>query len=154
MTKRSPRDLAILGGEAAFPDLLHVGRPNLPARERFLARVEDLLDRRWLTNDGPYVRRLEEELAERTGVPHCVAVCNATVGLLLAMRALELSQTPLLGPGERSDFVSEEFAFEQGLAEGGAIDRHEGSGRPRAVLVDHPRDQFLARPAFSQDQNR
>jgi len=91
MRKRTPRDLAILGGEAAYPGLLHVGRPNLPSRERFLRRVEDLLDRCWLTNDGPIVRELEERVASLTGASNCVAVCNGTLGLLLAMRALDLT---------------------------------------------------------------
>ena len=91
MRKRSPGELALLGGPAAYPEQLHVGRPNLPARERFLGRVGDLLDRCWLTNDGPFVRELEQVVARRAEVPHCIAVCNATVGLLLAMRALNLS---------------------------------------------------------------
>jgi dTDP-4-amino-4,6-dideoxygalactose transaminase len=91
MKKRSPNDLAILGGATAWPDLLHVGRPNLPARERFLGRVGDLLDRCWLTNDGPLVRELEDAVARRLEVPNCVAVCNGTVGLLVAMRALDLT---------------------------------------------------------------
>ena len=91
MNKRSPGDLAVLGGSVAYPDLLHVGRPNLPARERFLGRVGDLLDRCWLTNDGPLVRELEQVVARRMDVPNCIAVCNATVGLLLAMRALNLT---------------------------------------------------------------
>jgi dTDP-4-amino-4,6-dideoxygalactose transaminase len=64
-----------------------VGRPNVGDRDRLVARIDDMLRRRWLTNDGPFVRELEERVAEHVGVRHAVAVCNATVGLELAARA-------------------------------------------------------------------
>lgn len=84
-------DLAILGGEPAFSEPLHIGRPNLGNRERLLSRIEDLLDRRWFTNHGRYVREFEEAITSMLGVRHCIAVCNATTGLELAVRAAGLS---------------------------------------------------------------
>jgi dTDP-4-amino-4,6-dideoxygalactose transaminase len=85
------RPLALLDSTVpAFPELLHVGRPNVGDRTRLMARISDLLDRRWLTNDGRYVRELEATIAARAGVEHCVAVCNATMALDLALRALNL----------------------------------------------------------------
>jgi dTDP-4-amino-4,6-dideoxygalactose transaminase len=68
--------------------VLHVGRPNIGNRQRFLERVEEMLDRRWLTNDGPLVQELEQRLAAFLGVRHVVAMCNATVGMEVALRAL------------------------------------------------------------------
>jgi dTDP-4-amino-4,6-dideoxygalactose transaminase len=90
--KRSVDDLALLGGAPAFPEVLHVGRPNIGDRARLLQRIEDLLDRRWLTNNGPYVEEFEQRLAEVTGVRHCVAMCNGTVALEIAIRAAGLAQ--------------------------------------------------------------
>jgi dTDP-4-amino-4,6-dideoxygalactose transaminase len=87
----STRKLAILGGKPAFSEKLYVGRPNVGSREAFLARVGDMLDRRWLTNDGPFVKELEKRIAEYVGVRHCIAMCNATVALEIAIRALGLS---------------------------------------------------------------
>jgi dTDP-4-amino-4,6-dideoxygalactose transaminase len=49
-----------------------------------------MLDRRWLTNDGPLVKEFESRVAKSVGVEHCVAMCNATVALEIAIRALEL----------------------------------------------------------------
>lgn len=83
-------DLAYFGGTPAFQEKVHVGRPNIGNRERFLERVNDLLDRRWLTNNGPFVQELEQHIADKLGVKHCIAVCNGTVGLELAIRAAEL----------------------------------------------------------------
>ncbi|XBB67078.1 DegT/DnrJ/EryC1/StrS family aminotransferase [Nocardioides sp. WV_118_6] len=75
----------------AFDEPLHVGRPNTGDRETFLARVGEIFDRTWFSNDGPVVRELEQRIAELIGVRHCVAVCNGTVGLEIAVRALGLS---------------------------------------------------------------
>jgi dTDP-4-amino-4,6-dideoxygalactose transaminase len=86
-----PRQLAVFGGRPAFAEKLHVGRPNVGDRESFLARVGDMLDRVWLTNDGPFVQELERRIAAYLGVRHCVAMCNGTVALEIAIRALGLT---------------------------------------------------------------
>ena len=84
-------DLAILGGPPLFACPLHVGRPSVPEREHFLRRVDGILDRLWFTNDGPCVRELETRIAELIGVRHCVAMCNGTVALEIAIRAVGLT---------------------------------------------------------------
>jgi dTDP-4-amino-4,6-dideoxygalactose transaminase len=79
------------GESPLFSDKLHVGCPNLGDRAQLRARFEALLDRRWLTNDGPNVKAFERKLATALGVKHCLAICNATIGLEIAIRALGLS---------------------------------------------------------------
>jgi dTDP-4-amino-4,6-dideoxygalactose transaminase len=69
---------------------LHVGRPNIGDHDAFLRRVEQMLQRRWLSNDGPMVREFEQRIAGFLGVRNVVAVCNATVGIELASKALGL----------------------------------------------------------------
>jgi dTDP-4-amino-4,6-dideoxygalactose transaminase len=86
----STAELAILGGEPAFADPLHVGRPNVGDVDSFLARMRDVLERRRLTNNGPLVQELERRLAERLEVRNCVAMANATVALEIVARALGL----------------------------------------------------------------
>lgn len=83
-------DLAVFGGTPASEEVLHVGRPNIGDRERLLERINDILDRKWLTNDGPYVQEFERRVADFVGVKHCIAMCNATVALEIAIRALEM----------------------------------------------------------------
>ena len=83
--------LAILGNPPAFEAPLHVGGPNLGDRTALLARINDILDRRWLSNDGPLVQQFERRIADYVGVKHCIATCNATVALEIAIRALELN---------------------------------------------------------------
>ncbi len=89
--KSQVKDLAVFGGEPVFSEQLHVGRPNIGNRERLLERINDILDRRWLTNAGPYVREFEQVLADMLGVKHCIAMCNGTVALENAVRAFGLT---------------------------------------------------------------
>ncbi len=91
MSTATVSDLAIFGGTPAFKTVLHVGQPNIGNREKFTAHVNDILDRRWLTNGGAYVTEFEKRIAETINVKHCVAMCNATVGLEIAIRALEFT---------------------------------------------------------------
>lgn len=87
---RSKADLAINGAPPAFAQPLHVGRPNIGNREAFLQRVGQILDNQWLTNNGPMVQELEGRIAKFLGVKHCVAMCNGTIALEIAIRALGL----------------------------------------------------------------
>jgi dTDP-4-amino-4,6-dideoxygalactose transaminase len=86
----SPDDLAIVNGIPAFEEKLHVGRPNIGKRDAILHRIKDILDRRWLTNNGQYVQELEKKLADLLCVRHCIALCNATIALEIVTRALGL----------------------------------------------------------------
>lgn len=88
--KETLDDLAVFGGPPAFSERLHVGRPNIGDRGRLFERIERILDTRWLSNDGPYVAEFERRVADLVGVRHCVAMCNATVGLEITIRALGL----------------------------------------------------------------
>src|SRR5262249_13584345 len=58
-------------------------------------------DRKWLTNDGPYVQEFERRIADLVGVKHCIAMCNATVALEIAIRAL----------GMRGEVILPSFTF-------------------------------------------
>ena len=85
--KQSINDLAIFGGHPDFSEPLYVGRPNIGDRARLMERINDMLDRRWLTNNGPYVQELERRIAEMIGVKHCIVTCNATTALEITTHA-------------------------------------------------------------------
>lgn len=89
-TIRSKADLAVNGAMPAFAETLHVGRPNIGNRDAFLQRVNQILDNRWLSNNGPMAQEFERRIADHLGVKHCVAMCNGTIALEIAIRALGL----------------------------------------------------------------
>lgn len=70
-----------------FAAPLHVGRPNVGDRKRLLERINDILDKRWFTNNGTYVQEFERRIEQLLGVKHCIAMCNATVALEIVIRA-------------------------------------------------------------------
>lgn len=84
-------DLAINGAPPAFDQVLHVGGPNIGSRELFLTYVDRIFESRRLSNNGPLVEEFESGVAQRHGVKHCVAMCNGTIALEIAIRALGLS---------------------------------------------------------------
>lgn len=90
-TINSAADLAINGAIPMFSEPLHVGRPNIGDREHFMRLVGEMLDRRWLSNNGPLVQEFEKRIADFLGVKHCVAMCNGTIALEIAIRALGMS---------------------------------------------------------------
>jgi dTDP-4-amino-4,6-dideoxygalactose transaminase len=85
------KDLAIFGAQPAFVEQLHVGRPNIGDRAALMQRLNGMLDRQWLTNNGVLVREFEGRIARIAGVKHAVVMCNATIALEIAIRALDLS---------------------------------------------------------------
>jgi dTDP-4-amino-4,6-dideoxygalactose transaminase len=86
--KATIADLALFGGRPAFAAALHVGRPNVGNRGRLLERFNQILDSRWLTNDGRFVKEFEQRIADLVGAKHCIAMCNGTVALEIVIRAL------------------------------------------------------------------
>ncbi len=90
LTHERHRRLASAGEPPAFDEKLYVGCPNIGNQARLLERIKDVLDSGWLTNNGRYLREFEQRIVKLTGVKHCIAVCNATIGLELVIRALDL----------------------------------------------------------------
>jgi len=88
---KNKHDLAINGAPPAFEQSLHVGKPNIGSREKFLQHVNAIFDRKWFSNHGPEVQAFEKRLSQHLDVKHCIAMCNGTVALEIAIRALGLT---------------------------------------------------------------
>ncbi|NDQ55800.1 MAG: DegT/DnrJ/EryC1/StrS family aminotransferase [Acidipila sp.] len=86
---------AIVGGKPFFAERLPIVSPEGLPGESFVEAVRQVLSSRMLTN-GARVRDFEEAASAYLGTPHCVAVSSCTSGLLLALRALELSGEVIL----------------------------------------------------------
>lgn len=63
-----------------------VNEPLLDGHEKkYLA---ECIDTGWISSEGPFVKRLEEGMAERVRRRHGIAVCNGSVALDVALSAL------------------------------------------------------------------
>lgn len=67
-----------------------ITKPFLPPREEYEVLLDDVWERNWLTNNGPLVQQLEEELKDYLGVPYLNYVSNGTIALQIAINALGL----------------------------------------------------------------
>lgn len=88
--------LAILGGRPTFDQSIPVGQLYFPCWERYEKAMREIFDRHYYTNHGPLVQKLESSLQEFLGVKHVICVTNATIGLMMAADALELSGKVIL----------------------------------------------------------
>ena len=68
-----------------------VTSPLLPDLGEFTKLLEDIWQRKWLTNNGHYHKQLETALAEYLGVPYISLFTNGTLPLITALQALNLT---------------------------------------------------------------
>jgi dTDP-4-amino-4,6-dideoxygalactose transaminase len=61
-------------------------RPNPPRLSEYTQELKDLEDSGIFSNFGPVNQRFEQQLTDTVfGAGHCLTVCNATIGLMVAM---------------------------------------------------------------------
>jgi dTDP-4-amino-4,6-dideoxygalactose transaminase len=86
---------AIHGGLPLFPEGLPLARPRVADPDAVGRAVTRILESGAMTN-GRTVREFEERAAEYLGVDRCVAVSSCTAGLMLVLRAAELTGDVIL----------------------------------------------------------
>lgn len=72
--------------------MIPVNEPLLDGNER--EYLLECIETGWISSEGPFVSRFEEEFAARVGRTYGIAVCNGSVALELALALLDL------GPGD------------------------------------------------------
>lgn len=70
--------------------MITVTSPLLPDLKEFEKYLEDIWNRKWLTNNGFYHKELEKALAEYLGVEYISLFTNGTLPLITALQALGL----------------------------------------------------------------
>lgn len=73
-----------------------VTSPLLPDLKEFEKYLEDIWNRKWLTNNGEYHKQLEKALAEYLGVEYISLFTNGTLPLITALQALELYEGEII----------------------------------------------------------
>jgi dTDP-4-amino-4,6-dideoxygalactose transaminase len=71
--------------------MIPVTKPFLPSYEEYGLYLRGIWDRNWLTNKGPLVIELEQELKDYLELSNFLYVSNGTIALQLAIKALGLS---------------------------------------------------------------
>jgi dTDP-4-amino-4,6-dideoxygalactose transaminase len=73
-----------------------VGQLYFPDWERYEETFRDIFEREYYNNNGPLLTLLENKLQQYLGVKHVICTSNATMGLMIAAQALELSGKVIL----------------------------------------------------------
>lgn len=71
--------------------MINVTKPTLPPLGAFTQKLEEIWATGVLSNQGPFHNLLEQELSKFLGLPYVSLVCNATIGLMLAQKALNVT---------------------------------------------------------------
>jgi dTDP-4-amino-4,6-dideoxygalactose transaminase len=75
-----------------------VTSPLLPSLEEFIPYLQDIWDRKWLTNNGYYHQKLEEALCDYLGVKYISLFTNGTLPLITALQALRITGEVITTP--------------------------------------------------------
>jgi len=77
---------------------IYVTQPYLPPLEEFIPYLEQIWDRKVLTNCGPFHQQLEDALCEYLGVEHLALFANGTLALVTALQALRITGEVITTP--------------------------------------------------------
>lgn len=75
-----------------------VTEPALPPLEEFESYLRDIWNNKWLTNNGPFHKQLEKELASFLDVPYISLFANGTLALITALQALRITGEVITTP--------------------------------------------------------
>ncbi len=77
---------------------IYVTQPEMPPLADFVASLEQIWERKHLTNGGPFHQQLEEALCAHLGVEHISLFANGTLGLMTALQVLGISGEVITTP--------------------------------------------------------
>ena len=77
---------------------LTVTVPLLPPLDEFVHYLEDIWDRKWITNNGHYHQQLERALCQYLNVPYISLFTNGTLPLMVALQALRITGEVITSP--------------------------------------------------------
>jgi dTDP-4-amino-4,6-dideoxygalactose transaminase len=77
---------------------IYVTQPYLPPLEEFIPYLQQIWDKKILTNGGPFHQQLEEALCKYLGVDHIALFTNGTIALVTALQALRITGEVITTP--------------------------------------------------------
>ncbi|QDL39144.1 DegT/DnrJ/EryC1/StrS family aminotransferase [Rhodoferax sediminis] len=77
---------------------IYVTQPYLPPLEEFIPYLQEIWDKKMLTNGGPFHQQLEKALCDYLGVKHLALFSNGTLGLITALQALRVTGEVITTP--------------------------------------------------------
>jgi dTDP-4-amino-4,6-dideoxygalactose transaminase len=79
-------------------DTIFVTQPFLPPLNDFIPYLEQIWNKKILTNGGPFHQQFERELCEYLGVEHIALFTNGTIALVTALQSLRITGEVITTP--------------------------------------------------------
>jgi len=77
---------------------IYVTQPYLPPLEEFIPYLQEIWDKKILTNGGPFHQQLEQALCDYLGVKYISLFTNGTIALVTALQALRITGEVITTP--------------------------------------------------------
>ena len=81
-----------------FEKPIYVTQPFLPKLQDFSERLKEIWDSRWLTNNGPIVRRFAEQLSNYFETDNLCLFNNGTLALQIALQGMDIAGEVITTP--------------------------------------------------------
>ena len=81
-----------------FDKPIFVTQPALPPLDEFVEYLRQIWDNKILTNNGPFHKQLEQELADYLGVKYISLFSNGTLALMTALQTLRITGEVITTP--------------------------------------------------------
>lgn len=81
-----------------FEKPIYVTKPFLPSIEDFCKGLKEIWDSRWLTNNGPVVRRFSSQLSNYFETENLCLFNNGTLALQIALQGMDISGEVITTP--------------------------------------------------------
>lgn len=78
--------------------VITVTSPLFPSLDEFIPYLQDIWNRKWLTNNGHYHQELEKALCEYLKVPYISLFTNGTLPLICALQTLRITGEVITTP--------------------------------------------------------
>lgn len=88
----------LLTEDYQIDDPIYVTQPSLPDLEEFIPYLEQIWKSKILTNNGPFHKELEKQLAEFLEVPYISLFANGTLALVTALQVLRITGEVITTP--------------------------------------------------------
>ena len=82
----------------SFENPIYVAKPFLPPFEAFCEGLKEIWHSRWLTNNGPIVKRFAKRLASHFETDNLCLFNNGTLALQIALQGMEISGEVITTP--------------------------------------------------------
>jgi dTDP-4-amino-4,6-dideoxygalactose transaminase len=81
-----------------FEKPIYVTKPFLPPLDEFCKGLEEIWENRWLTNNGPILRRFTRELCTIMETENTCLFNNGTLALQIALQGMGISGEVITTP--------------------------------------------------------